>query len=154
MSGGSLRDLIGAYVATQCGVVLESEAALREGANVIHRTRVAVRRLRSTLRVFADLFAGPSAAWLDVELQWWASVLGAVRDLDVLEQRLGASLDALPDDLVLGPVRAELAETVAVRRRRARADLVAALDSPRYPDLTATVTSWRQDPPFTASTLR
>ena len=153
-SSGTLRELVGGYLAAQCVVIGESETALREGANVIHRTRVAVRRLRSTLRVFADLFVGPSAAWMDTELQWWASVLGAVRDLDVLEPRLEARLDALPDDLVLGPVRAELAETVAARRQQARADLLEALDSPRYRDLAATVAAWRQEPPFTEAADR
>jgi CHAD domain-containing protein len=150
----TLRELVGAYLTVQCGVLTESAAALRDGKNVIHRTRVAARRLRSTLRVFEDLFEGPQAAWMDSELQWWAGVLGAVRDLDVLEPRLEARLAALPDDLVLGPVRAELAETVAARRQRARADLVDALESPRYRQLLATVGAWTDDPPFTAAADR
>ena len=150
----ALAELIGAYLVVQCGVLAESEAALRAGKNVIHRTRVAARRLRSTLKVFEDLFEGPRAAWMDSELQWWAAVLGAVRDLDVLEHRLGASLDALPDELVLGPVRTELAETVAVRRQRARADLGAALDSTRYRQLAASIGAWTEAPPFTAAADR
>src|SRR4051812_8773288 len=150
----TLRELIGAYLVVQCGVLAESEVALRDGKNVIHRTRVAARRLRSTLRVFEDLFEGPRAAWMNSELQWWASVLGAVRDLEVLERRLDARLDALPDDLVLGPVRAELAETVAVRRQRAQDDLVAALDSTRYRQLAATVDAWTEAPPFTTAADR
>ena len=50
----TLRDLIGAYLAEQCTVIVDAEPALRDGENVVHVTRVAVRRLRSTLRVFGS----------------------------------------------------------------------------------------------------
>ncbi|HEV2930197.1 MAG TPA: CHAD domain-containing protein, partial [Propionibacteriaceae bacterium] len=52
----SLADLIGGYLADQCTVIIDAEPQLRAGENVVHVTRVAVRRLRSTIRVFDDLF--------------------------------------------------------------------------------------------------
>ncbi|HWJ52738.1 MAG TPA: CHAD domain-containing protein, partial [Propionibacteriaceae bacterium] len=67
----SLADLVGAYLAEQCAVIIEAEPKLRAGENVIHVTRVAVRRLRSTIRVFADLFDEAKAAQLEEELVWW-----------------------------------------------------------------------------------
>ena len=65
---GSVRDLIGDYVAEQCTVIIDSEAQLRASENVVHTTRVAVRRLRSTVRVFPDLFNASEAEHLEEEL--------------------------------------------------------------------------------------
>ena len=98
------RDLIGTYLAEQCTVIIDSEAQLRAGENVVHTTRVAVRRLRSTIRVFAELFDSDEAADLEYELVWWATLLGEVRDLDILAARQTALLAALPPELMLGPV--------------------------------------------------
>jgi CHAD domain-containing protein len=78
------REVIGDYLAEQCTVIIDSEAALRAGEDVIHKARVAVRRLRSTIRVFADLFDAEQAARLEEELVWWAGLLGKVRDMDIL----------------------------------------------------------------------
>jgi CHAD domain-containing protein len=147
----TLRALVADYLTAQLTVLVDAPTHIRAGEDVTHPTRVAVRRLRSTVRVFPELFEVPKAGRLDEELQWWAGVLGAVRDLDVQSERLGAALDAVPDDLVMGPVRRQLAEFIAVRRRAALAELHEALDSPRYKTLDALLHAWRSDPPFTAA---
>src|SRR4029450_103964 len=85
-------------------VIIDSEAELRAGENVIHTTRVAVRRLRSTIRGFADLFDSEQAGRVEEELVWWAGLLGGVRDMDILTQRQQALLAELPPELILGPV--------------------------------------------------
>src|SRR5918997_6068087 len=105
---GTLRELVGAYVTEQCTVILDAEPALRGGENVVHVTRVAVRRLRSTLRVFGDLFDVARAGHLEDELVWWAGLLGAVRDLDILAEGLTSEIVALPPELVLGPVQSTI----------------------------------------------
>ena len=145
----TLRDLVAAYLTPQLTVLLDAPSHIRAGADVTHPTRVAARRLRSTVRVFPELFEVEKAGRLDEESQWWAGVLGAVRDLDVQSDRLGAALDAVPDELALGPVRRQLAEFVAVRRGAALEALHEALDSPRYQALDAVLHGWRSDPPFT-----
>lgn len=150
----TLRELVGAYWGEQCLVVLDAQTPLRGGENVIHPTRVAIRRARSTFRVFGELFERSEREQLDEELRWWASVLGAVRDLDVLERRLEDHLATLPPELVLGPVRARLAEVVAGRRQHARSELVGALDSDRYAALDGLVRDWHRDPRFTAAADR
>jgi CHAD domain-containing protein len=147
----TLRALVADYLTAQLTVLVDAPTHIRAGEDVTHPTRVAVRRLRSTVRVFPELFEVPKAGRLDEELQWWAGVLGAVRDLDVQSERLGTALDAVPDDLVMGPVRRQLAEFIAVRRRAALAELHEALDSPRYKTLDALLHAWRSDPPFTAA---
>ena len=50
-------------------MIIDSEAQLRAGENVVHTTRVAVRRLRSTLRVYAELFDVAQAGRLEEELR-------------------------------------------------------------------------------------
>jgi CHAD domain-containing protein len=145
----TVRDLIGAYLAEQCTVLIDSEAQLRAGEDVVHTTRVAVRRLRSTIRVFADLFDPAEADDLESELIWWATLLGEVRDLDILAERQAALLAALPPELMLGPVSSTIHTELATRRKRATDDLTAALNSERYRKLIGLIHHWRSDPPFT-----
>ena len=138
----TVRDLIGAYLAEQCTVLIDSEAQLRAGEDVVHTTRVAVRRLRSTIRVFADLFDRAEADDLESELIWWATLLGEVRDLDILTERQAALLSALPPELMLGPVSSTIQTELATRRKRATDDLIDALNSERYREAD------RPDPPL------
>jgi CHAD domain-containing protein len=145
------RDVVGAYVSEQCTVIIDSENQLRAGENVIHTTRVAVRRLRSTLRVFAELFDPSEAGHLEEELVWWAGLLGNVRDMDILAQRQAALLDELPPELILGPVASTIQAELAVQRKQAMDAMLEALDSERYRKLVGLVHHWRSDPPSTAA---
>ena len=147
----SVRDLIGAYLAEQCTVIIDSEIQLRAGEDVVHTTRVAVRRLRSTIRVFAELFDPAEADDLESELIWWATLLGEVRDLDILIARQAALLAALPAELILGPVSSTIQTELAARRKHATDDLTDALNSERYRKLIGLIHHWRSDPPFTSA---
>jgi len=144
-----LHGLVAAYVVEQLTVLIDAPDRLRARDVVIHPTRVAVRRLRSTLRVFADLFDGPRAGQLEEELVWWAGLLGVVRDLDILEKRLDEAVAALPPELVIGPVVSALQRELAGRRKVGWADLETALDSRRYRALDGVLHAWRADIPFT-----
>lgn len=145
------REVIGAYLTEQCTVIIDSEAELRAGENVIHTTRVAVRRLRSTIRVFADLFDSEQAARLEEELVWWASLLGGVRDMDILTQRQQALLAELPAELILGPVESTIQEELAVQRKQAMDEMLEALNSERFRKFIGMVRHWRSDTPFTSA---
>ncbi len=57
-------------------------------AEDVHQARVALRRLRSNLRTFGLLVDPRWAAGVRAELAWFGGVLGAVRNLDVLRDRL------------------------------------------------------------------
>ena len=95
----------------------------------LHDMRVAVRRARALLRAGAPLIAADTQA-LSLELQWLGSVLGRVRDLDVLLARLrseAASLDA-EDRAAAG----RLLRALDRQRTRARRALLKALDGERY----------------------
>ena len=147
----TVRDLVGGYIAEQCTVIIDSEAQLRASENVIHPTRVAVRRLRSTIRVFPDLFDASEAGHLEEELVWWAGLLGEVRDLDILAQRQSTLLAELPGELILGPVASTIETELAVRRKQATDAMLEALDSVRFRKLMGLMHHWRSDAPFTAA---
>jgi CHAD domain-containing protein len=64
----------------------------------VHQARVSVRRLRSVLRTFSGLFDPDWAGPMLVELSWYASVLGEIRDLDVLRSGIVKSLWLVEDE--------------------------------------------------------
>lgn len=104
----------------------------REGKDPrhVHQMRVATRRLRAALRLFADLLP-PESASLNDELNWIAGQLSAARDLDVQLQRLrenGVELGLLA---TLEPYGSWLEE----QRQRAQAELTSAIESPRFDHL-------------------
>ena len=100
---------------------------------VVHDVRVATRRLRTALRSFSSLvdLAAESRTEVEEDLRWLARQLSGIRDADILTQNLGQRLAALPDELVMGPVREEITTTLSDARRAALAELAAEQDSPR-----------------------
>lgn len=149
----TLGDLVGDYIAAQCDVIECNDAELRTGASaqpaLVHKTRVAVRRLRSVLRVFGDLFEAQQAARLDEELVWFAGLLGSVRDCDVLAEHLPDRIGRLPAEYILGPVQADIDKALAAQRHEAWDKLRSELDSPRYASLLGLLREWRAEPPLT-----
>ena len=115
--------------------LLRHDAGMRLGTDIedVHQARVAVRRLRSHLRTFLPLMEIEWATALRQELGWLADELGAVRDADVLTERLRKHADALPKpDRDTG---AKILALVAQRRQAAMAHLLAAIHETRYVDL-------------------
>jgi CHAD domain-containing protein len=136
------------YLNAQIDRIDAGDAGLRRGFDPIHDTRVAIRRMRSTLRVFAKLFDRAAATELESELKWFAAVLGEVRDCQVQRKRFGAALDRLPDELVLGPVRSDIRITLRGIERPARSRVTDAMDSERYVAMMAALRGWRTEPPL------
>ncbi len=97
----------------------------RTGAHVegVHQCRVAMRRMRSALRLFRKALPRAAFAPLEAELKRLAGALGGARDLDVLHTELlepaRLALDA-PEDVA--PLMAALE-----RQRAAAYDEIAAL---------------------------
>jgi CHAD domain-containing protein len=148
---GTFGALIGDYLAEQCEVIGCNDIGLRTGAPLVHKTRVAVRRLRTTLRIFSDMFDTDQASALDAELVWYARLLGGVRDCDVLAARLADRIAHLPQEQVYGPVSAHIQETLALDRKQAADKLDEGMSSERYQQLLKTLRVWRTDPPLTAA---
>lgn len=141
--------LVAAYVSTQCTEVVNGDLGLRLGRSVVHPIRVAVRRLRSTMRVFGPVFDSEQTAALESELVWYAGVLGEVRDRDILAERLLDQVQQLPAEFVLGPVAAHIESTLQTEKTGHLKKVDQALGSERYLDLLETLNRWRSAPPFT-----
>lgn len=96
----------------------------------VHQARVATRRLRSDLRTFGPLL---DPAWADAlreELRWLAGELGAVRDAEVLLERIRAGVAGLPG--ADRPAGRRLAAVFEADVASARTRLMGALRDPRY----------------------
>ncbi len=130
------------YLRAQHAALIEGDVAFRQSAISVHDTRVAVRRFRSTLRVFAHVFEGPATSRLDEELAWYAALLGAVRDREVQREHLAAAIHALPDALVMGPVAARVEERLLGEELRHREELNGELTQPRYLALLDQILQW------------
>lgn len=111
--------------------LLEKEPGTRLGDDneELHDMRVASRRLRAALSLFADVLPASLSALAD-EPAWIGRQLGHVRDLDVQLEQLDAWIEAAVDQDAdaLRTLRSVLQE----QRAEARRDMLEALDSPRY----------------------
>ena len=154
ITSSTLGDLVAAYLAAQCDVLASNDVGLRNGAPVVHKTRVAARRLRSTLRVFDDVFGEEPAQELNNELSWYAELLGQVRDREVLNARLTQHIADLPSERVRGPVEAEITKTLAAERDDALQRLGRGMRSRRYQHLLKLLRSWKSAPPLSAAADR
>ncbi len=98
----------------------------------LHDLRVATRRARSALRLFAPALGARRCESLRGELGWIAALLGDVRDLDIFLGHLPSRLERAR---ATEATRAWLEARLGRRRREALAALAAALGSRRYGDL-------------------
>jgi len=135
------------YLSAQIDQIVLGDIGLRRDRDPIHDTRVAIRRLRSTLRVFGKLLDRQAAGHLDEDLRWFAGLLGDVRDCQVQQRRFTTALDQLPEKLVLGPVRTRVRTDLQAIELPARVRLTEAMDSPRYLAIMAVLRTWRTEPP-------
>jgi CHAD domain-containing protein len=114
----------------------------------VHQVRVATRRLRSDLRIFAPLLDPEWAARLREELGWLGQALGEVRDSEVLLDRLRGRLAELPESD--RPAGEQLLERLAEETDAKRKALRTAMDSQRYIDLVAELVAAARSPAVTA----
>jgi CHAD domain-containing protein len=146
---GSAARAIVDYTTEQIDAIFEGDLQLRRGQDPIHDTRVAIRRLRSMIRVFGKLLDRSAADVLDEELKWFAGLLGEVRDRQVQRRRFRDVLAGWPPDLVLGPVANRINTDLQSEQLRARKEVAEAMTSPRYLDVLATLQQWRAALPLT-----
>jgi len=131
----TVNDVVRDAIAKSYARLIEHEVGITEGKDpeAIHQARVATRRLRSDLRTFEPFLDKRFAARLRGELRWLGADLGAVRDVEVMRDRLRAHAATLP-----------VAEADAVKyvlrrldadREAARATLLASMRTTRYSQL-------------------
>jgi triphosphatase len=108
---------------------LDHAPGARAGADSrhVHQMRVAIRRMRAALRLFADLLP-PQAGGLNDELKWFASQLGPVRDLDVQIERMRRTAT----ELGVWHALVAYAGWLEDQRQRARTTLAEAFEARRF----------------------
>jgi len=147
--GRTAGAVIGEYLVEQDEALVAGDLSLRRGLGGIHPTRVAARRLRSTLRVFAGFFDPDRAQAFDAELAWYSGLLGGVRDREVQRARFTAAIAELPEELVLGPVAARIEQHLRTEQLQHQKTLDKAMNSKRYLALLTESRRWVTDAPFT-----
>lgn len=119
----------GARVMRERLVVMLSHAPgvrLAEDIEALHDMRVASRRLRAALGMFAPAFPDPSFKRFEADVKAVTDALGVARDLDVMIETLKEMEEELPEG-----ERAGMEKFVAERlahRARCQIDVVRALD--------------------------
>ena len=98
----------------------------------VHQCRIALRRLRSALKIYRPLLRRKRIAPIDEEVRWLGRVLGTARDLDVLQaELLEPAIAALGEEKQLAP----LMVTLEARKAEAYRGVADALGSARYRQL-------------------
>src|SRR6266550_3603878 len=144
----SAADVVKAYLKIQVAKLRSLEPEVRaDEFDSVHQMRVATRRLRATLRSFGTVIPRSATRKVAAELKWLGGLLGEARDGEVLPQHLLASLEAVPVEVLIGPVQARVQGHYAPQRASAREVVIEALDSTRYAALLADLDRLAHDPP-------
>jgi CHAD domain-containing protein len=134
-SARGLREVVSDALRASVAKLVTHDAGARRGvdAEALHQARVATRRLRAHLRTFRPLLEEHWADALRLDVQWLGVALGAVRDADVLLERLEGRLTQLPAQDQSDGER--LLHVLGTQRAEARQDLLVVLRSDRYAEL-------------------
>ncbi len=148
-------DHVLAYVRKQIATIVRLDPAVRRDLpDSVHKMRVATRRLRSAFKTHRRILGREATDPLGAELKWLAAELGLDRDQEVLDERIGSRVEALPAALTLGPVRGRLRAWSAARRTGSRRRIIDVLDGQRYLDLLEALDALSADPPLRPAARR
>jgi inorganic triphosphatase YgiF len=125
--------------------LVDNLPALRKGhSEALHQARIALRRLRAAMSLFADVIRNQQTETLKSELKWITSEFGPAREMDVLWARADATskeTHALVADAELDGLPA-LEDELAQRRQRAFRRARAAVGSTRLRMLLIDLAAW------------
>ena len=138
-TGSALRSVISHGLAV---LMANMELLLHhEDPEYVHQCRVALRRVRSAIRLF-DREEGDVPRSLSDELRWLARALGAARDWDVIA---GETLPALSDTIGADAMKLLVAKA-NLKRRQAHMNVRKAARSWRYAALVLNLEKWCMTP--------
>jgi triphosphatase len=125
--------------------LVDNLPALRKGdSEALHQARVALRRLRAAISLFADVVRDQQTEAIKNELKWITSEFGPAREMDVLWARADATskeTQELVADAELDGLPA-LEDELAHRRQRAFRRARAAVESARFRMLLIDLAAW------------
>ena len=116
----------------------------------VAKMRVTTRQLRCTLLGFSRTLDRSAIRPVAEELKWLGAQLADERDTHELVERLSDDVRLLPEDMVVGPVVADLREAVRRLAQEGAQTVTVALDGPRYQALLQALDQLTDDPPFTS----
>jgi triphosphatase len=112
-----------------------------DNAEAVHQGRIAIRRLRAAMALFKPVDFDITYRKIRGELKWLARLLGAARDLDVLQ----ANLPPRTAWAQAAAWASDLASHCEAERLRARQAAVEALNSERGRTLLLDLAAWLED---------
>lgn len=133
--GHSVSEAFACLLARQAAALLRlaPAAAGADGTEPVHQMRVALRRLRSVLKLFRRAVDGPATQALLPEMRALSAALGPARDWDVFLSETGAAVGAaFPAERAV----ARLLAAATHRRDAAYGALAAHLHGPAFRALT------------------
>lgn len=151
----SAGETVRAALSTQVRALRDLDARVRRAEHdAVHQMRVAIRRLRATLRDFGKVVDRDATADLVAGLRRLSGVLAVARDQEVVQARVEALLRDTPADQVLGPVAAQLTRQFAREQAEVHARVLAEMDTDRYYALLDALEGLVTDPPLTRLATR
>jgi CHAD domain-containing protein len=152
---GSAGEALLTYLQAQAVKLRSVDPQVRQDApDALHQMRVTARRMRSGLQACRRVLDREATRPLVEELRWLGRALNNARDAEVVEEELTAGVAALPAELVLGPVQAQITRTLQRRRSQGQLEAIEALNSDRYLELHHAIDTLLADPPFTRRARR
>ncbi|MGW0804147.1 CYTH and CHAD domain-containing protein [Nonomuraea sp. NPDC002799] len=128
---GTAAQIVVDYLAGQVAALLSQDPRVRRAEeDAVHQMRVAARRLRSALKAFKAVVVKTDE--VQEELRWLGTVLGEVRDLEVIRARFAKTLASLAPELVSGPIQNRLGTDLHEREQQAYTRVEEALSGDRY----------------------
>jgi CHAD domain-containing protein len=130
-------------VARRClrDLAANREATCQGDPTALHQMRIALTRLRTVILFFSPMVADSQRSQIRDELKWINAHLGAVRDLDVAIERLGAGDEQQPPTAP---------SHLSWKKKRADSHrlLARALRSARYQRLIEDTSDWVENGPW------
>lgn len=118
---------------------------LHDDMEAVHTYRKAIRRLRSDLRTLRPVLDEERSERLRDELQWFAGLLGEVRDLHVLRARL---LELAEQVGITSEQRDAIVRILDAQLEVERRNLLSAMAGDRYLQLIERLTKFQRRPRF------
>jgi CHAD domain-containing protein len=154
MGGASAAEAVARRLSAAFEEFCSAESRLRSLHDVesLHDARVALRRMRACLRVFANVFAGDWSHALLEKISELAAIYGPARDADVVVANVAAVSERLEARERAASV--ELLAPMLEARLRARGELLAFMDSPRYLEIVREARAAVAEPQFRGCAAR
>ncbi|MGG2046384.1 CHAD domain-containing protein [Burkholderia gladioli] len=138
------REALFAFGANVVAQWLGNDAGVRDSSDpeYVHQMRIALRRLRTLMRLFRDYADEAYREAFAADLSWFGAQLGVVRDWDVCVSETLPRLAEADTDVAGAPAWAATLEAAARQREVARGELRQALGSSRYARLVLGWVEW------------